>query len=898
MDMAAHRSHAAAEAATLPAGSGTPVEYGARADDAHRHAHVVQFYASDDFLVRAVSEYVASGLAHGEACVLFLTPAHRTALEQRLQASGCDLATAQRRGRYVPIDAAATVARIIVAGMPERARFAAIVGPRLARAARCAQRDVPPAARRLGLPVGGHRVRVFGEMVALLWMEGHVAAAIHLEALWSEWQRTTPVPFALLCAYPAREFAGEANEAPLAQICAHHAQVLPDERYTALRTEDERQRAIVLLQQRAASLEDEIAERKAAEERLQLSEIRYRRLFESSTDGILIVDPLSGTISEANPAMARLLGMSPGELVGQPLWQTGLFSDEAAAMRAMQRVERHGVLRDESLALRAGDSQVRDLEVVGIRFRANARAMVQWNVRDITTRRRLERRTREALDALLTMAEELVAVDVPAASAPAAHTPGAGSDAVPCASTTAWDDGATPYGWLADSGVAPPHAVDDDMLAAIASPAGAVVRGARAAADVPSHPVALRLAQLTRQVLGCARVGLAALDPATRRLTPLAVVGLPPDLTQPWWAAVASSQGDGSVAAVGLQAGEPVVLEVTGALALGQPGSGTERTLVVPLCLRGAIIGALIAGYGPEPHRFTTEEISLARAVAKLATMVVERERLLRDCAAARAHVLALREVNRRLDEFIGIAGHELRTPLTSAKAAAQLAERRLRRFAEEATTYPATVAAPAVATQLASLRDLVGHTVRALARQERLVNDLLDLSRIQVGTLVLSEAPCDLVQIVREAVAEQRLLFPDRAIALALPRRHAHIALRGDADRLMQVLTNYLSNALKYSPADQPVVVRVRVDEHPQPHARVTVRDHGPGLPAVARQQIWTRFYRAAGVEVRYGSGIGLGLGLFICRTIIERLGGQVGVTSKPGAGACFWFTLPTCSV
>ncbi len=103
--------------------------------------------------------------------------------------------------------------------------------------------------------------------------------------------------------------------------------------------------------------------------------------------------------------------------------------------------------------------------------------------------------------------------------------------------------------------------------------------------------------------------------------------------------------------------------------------------------------------------------------------------------------------------------------------------------------------------------------------------------------------------------------------------------------------MSNYLSNALKYSEADKEVLVSV---EQINTQVRVSVRDEGPGLTPAQQQRIWERFYRAPGIEVKSGSGVGLGLGLHISQMIIERLGGQVGIQSEPGKGSTFWFTLP----
>jgi signal transduction histidine kinase len=126
--------------------------------------------------------------------------------------------------------------------------------------------------------------------------------------------------------------------------------------------------------------------------------------------------------------------------------------------------------------------------------------------------------------------------------------------------------------------------------------------------------------------------------------------------------------------------------------------------------------------------------------------------------------------------------------------------------------------------------------------------------------------------------------------VRLWLERRQP-VCVEADANRIEQVLTNFLNNAYKYAPADQPIDVRVRVRGN---IARVAVRDHGPGLPEGEHTRIWERFYQAPGIEPLAGTPIGLGLGLYICKHIIERHQGQVGVESMPGKGAAFWFALP----
>jgi signal transduction histidine kinase len=142
----------------------------------------------------------------------------------------------------------------------------------------------------------------------------------------------------------------------------------------------------------------------------------------------------------------------------------------------------------------------------------------------------------------------------------------------------------------------------------------------------------------------------------------------------------------------------------------------------------------------------------------------------------------------------------------------------------------------------------------------------------------------------VRAAVEEQRQLVPQRTILMrCLFDRPVPVV--ADADRIGQVVTNYLTNALKYSLEERPVEVGIQIHDQ---QARVWVSDQGPGLSPAEQEHLWQHFYRVPGVEVQSGSGIGLGLGLYISKTIIDQHQGQVGVQSTLGKGSTFWFTLP----
>jgi signal transduction histidine kinase len=263
------------------------------------------------------------------------------------------------------------------------------------------------------------------------------------------------------------------------------------------------------------------------------------------------------------------------------------------------------------------------------------------------------------------------------------------------------------------------------------------------------------------------------------------------------------------------------------------------------------------------------------------------RERTAREQAKAeaQAQVRALETINQRLNEFLGIAGHELRTPLTSLGLNVQLTRRLLARSAGGAAASPREVGD---SSQLAHRLDMMERQVN---RQNRLIGDMLDASRLNAGKLDLRREPADLCTVVHDCVEEQHILSPARTITLALPLGGDSIPAVIDADRVSQVVMNFLSNALKYSAAETAVQVSVGREES---YARVSVTDEGPGLTPDQQAQVWDRFYRAEGIKVRGDSSIGLGLGLYISREIIERHHGQVGIESTPGQGSTFWFTLP----
>jgi signal transduction histidine kinase len=236
--------------------------------DHQNPAHVVQFYGDDGFLLDELSRFIGTALGAGEAAVVIATKEHRDGLARRLRMWVLDTNWAVAQGRYVALDAAETLSKFMRDGWPDAARFAEVVGGLIEKV-------------RAASGSEARRVAAFGEMVALLWIEGKADAAIRLEELWNDLARTHA--FSLRCAYPMSSFSREEHGDLLLKICAEHSAVIPGESYTALVSENERLRGIAQLQQKAAALETEIAERRLVEEKLRRSQSELESLVEQRT---------------------------------------------------------------------------------------------------------------------------------------------------------------------------------------------------------------------------------------------------------------------------------------------------------------------------------------------------------------------------------------------------------------------------------------------------------------------------------------------------------------------------------------------------------------------------------------------------------------------------------------
>jgi len=290
---------------------------------------------------------------------------------------------------------------------------------------------------------------------------------------------------------------------------------------------------------------------------------------------------------------------------------------------------------------------------------------------------------------------------------------------------------------------------------------------------------------------------------------------------------------------------------------------GIRRGLVVPLAAHGQTLGAISFANAESNRRFTEDDVRFAEDLGRRAGLALENASLYRE----------LERANRAKDEFLAMLSHELRTPMTATLGWASMMQ---------------TGGLPADGVRTAI--DAIAQSTRA---QARLIDDLLDVSRIVAGKLRLTLQRFALAEAIEAAVETVRSAADAKQILLQVDLGGDAVHLNGDAARLQQVFWNLLSNAVKFSPRFGRVQVELTRENEA---ARVVVRDTGEGIAAELLPFIFDRFRQGdGGMTRRFG---GLGLGLSIARNLVELHGGTLGARSDgPGTGAELTVMLPLSS-
>ena len=291
---------------------------------------------------------------------------------------------------------------------------------------------------------------------------------------------------------------------------------------------------------------------------------------------------------------------------------------------------------------------------------------------------------------------------------------------------------------------------------------------------------------------------------------------------------------------------------------------GLRSRLCAPLLLGARAVG-MLSVVRRERASFTPEEIELTTLLGRLVATAVQN---IRAYEAERATSDELRRLSSLRADFVSLVSHELRSPMAAVIGAAETLQQRWRELAPD---------------QRSSFLSLIaGETTRLAA----LIGDVLDTSRIDAGTFSFSFDDVDMEELVDESVAAAGFAQDEVRVRAAVARPLPHV--RGDRERLRQVLVNLIDNAVKYSPAGDEVEVSAAAENGT---LWIAVRDNGPGIAPEHQRLIFEKFGRA---KVAGKAKPGTGLGLFIARSIAEAHGGSIEVASAPERGATFTLELP----
>jgi len=230
-----------------------------------------------------------------------------------------------------------------------------------------------------------------------------------------------------------------------------------------------------------------------------------------------------------------------------------------------------------------------------------------------------------------------------------------------------------------------------------------------------------------------------------------------------------------------------------------------------------------------------------------------------------------MEEMGRAKSEFISTVAHELKTPLTSLKGSLGLL---LRNAPGDANSQ---------FTELLSIAE------NNIERLTRLVEDMTDIAKIEAGRMGLRLEMISLYECAVDAVKEVQQLAAEKSVSLAVRLVGAPPDVLADRDRMEQVITNLLVNAIKFSPENSEVIISVR---HIHGYVRVSAQDFGPGIPRKDLKRVFDKFYQVGGPATRKDGGSGLGLA--ICKAIVEQHGGRIYARSSVGHGSSMVFTVP----
>jgi PAS domain S-box-containing protein len=676
----------------------------------------------------------------------------------------------------------------------------------------------------------------------------------------------------------------------------------------------------------------------------QSSETRYRRLFEAAHDGVLLIDPATHQITDANPFITQLLGYPREQLLGKELWQIGLLKDAPASRAAFDQLAKEGHIRYNDLPLQASTGETRQVEFVSNVYEEDGHSVIQCNIRDITERKQA--------DSALQRQARLI--DLSPTATIVRNLEG---------HITFWSAGAQAlYGWTPHEAIG--RTTNDLLATEFPKPLDQIVADLRAsgtwtgelrhrakdgrqvvveshwrASFAPDGQVVELLESnmdITERKQAAAQLGteLSAMNRlhelATRFLRQEDLVALLGAILDAAIATVGASKGNiqlfqpasgelsivvqrgfdrafvdyfsriraGQVACgTALQTKQRVVLEdiTLSPLFLAQPealqlktGAGVRALVCTPLRARANKLLGVLSVHFLEPHRPSDRDLRLLDLLARQAADFIERTQSDQALRTAREK---LAQANAHLDRTVQERTAKLREAVAELEGFSYSLVHDMRAPLRAMLSYAGILELEAGPRLQPQESDLIRKLSIAAKRMDHLINDSLNYSRVLRQDLPLG--PVHLGHLLRGLVETYPNLHPPHAeVSIEL----GNVVVHGNQAALTQIFSNLLGNAVKF--VAHGVHPRVRLWAEPsgpsttnhQLSARVFVQDNGIGIPQDQHEKIFGMFQRLHRPDEYPGTGIGLAL----VKKSLERTGGHITLESEPGKGSRFCVELP----
>jgi signal transduction histidine kinase len=290
--------------------------------------------------------------------------------------------------------------------------------------------------------------------------------------------------------------------------------------------------------------------------------------------------------------------------------------------------------------------------------------------------------------------------------------------------------------------------------------------------------------------------------------------------------------------------------------------AGAQSMVVVPLVARDTAVGAITLISAGSGRRYTGTSLATARDLAAHAAMAIDNARLYEKAQQA----------IRAREDILSFVSHDMRNPLMGILLTTETMLKGARVEGERRKAW----------RQLERIR-------RGVQQMRHMIDDLLDIAAMDAGRLTVSLAPCPVGRLLEDVLAVLGPIAGEKGLALRVDPSSEPIVVRADRERVIQVFSNLIGNAIKFTPQDGTITIAARAAGG---KALLSVSDTGPGISPVVRPHIFERFWQADEAARK-----GRGLGLYIAKALVEAHGGAIWVDSLPGGGATFSFTLPLAS-